>query len=221
MMVIRIILYLLIAIIALLLLFITIPFGYRIDGSEKRIRGVLTWTVFRVTYIKWFYGEEELSIGILGYSKKIPVENNRDRSNIRAKRKPRKKSKGINLFRGMKVDIIRQIFVLLRKIVHDLKPRQFILDARVGFEDPMYTGIMYAIYCELYYLHRNYRINIQPEFGKRVFSGKFAAEGRLWILSIVAAFIGFLISPPVSREIRDVLKSKLFSKKGVAGNVRF
>lgn len=221
MIVIRILLYILIAIIMLLLLFIAIPFDYRIDVSENRIKATLAWVVFRVTYIKWFSGEEEVSIGIFGYSKMIHIVNNRDRSKNREKRKSGKKSNGINFFRGIKIDVIRQIFMLIRRVVHSFMPREIILDARVGFEDPMYTGIMYAIYCQLYYLLGSYKINIQPEFGGRELSGKFVAKGRLWILSILIAIIGFLISPPVLRELKGVLKVKLFGKKGVAGNVRF
>ncbi len=220
MMVIRIVLYILIAIITLLFLFITIPFGYRIDGSESRIHASISWTIFNVIYTKWLTGEEEFSIGVFGYRKMIPINKDRDEKEKMEKRKSRKKFQGINLFKDIKTDVIRQVFTLIRRVFHSIMPREFILDARVGFEEPMYTGIMYAIYCEFYYLLRSYKITIRPEFGGREFSGRFVAEGRLWILSIITAFIRFIISKPVFRVMKNVLKGKLFGKKGVASNVR-
>ena len=82
------------------------------------------------------------------------------------------------------------------------------INARIGFYDPMYTGLMCAFTNQLYALISKYDITLEPVFDEAILEGRFSIGGRIWLLYLILILIGFLITKP----IRNILLTKIKRK---------
>ncbi|TJX15179.1 DUF2953 domain-containing protein [Tissierella creatinini] len=206
MIILKITLNILLVIVILLFSIVLIPYTYVVNGNEERIKFIFSWLFLKVTYVKNFHHEDEFLISLFNFNKIIQTSQDK-KSKMGKKKKDKKKKKrpnGIKINRG----IINQVIILFKRVWNSIKPRVISIDARVGFNDPMYTGILYGLYCQFSYLFRKYDINFQPVFDDEVYRGRFFIKGRIWLIYLIIGFLRFFISSPIRKEVMLYLNRK-------------
>lgn len=208
----NILLKILLIFIILLSIIILIPYKYIINGNsdESKVDISILWLfgMLKLTFVKYIHHKEELSISLFNLSKNIKIDHNKE---TKAKDKIKEKSskkKSVKLGDHINKQVIQEFFLLLKKASKKLKPSYIFVDARIGFNDPMYTGLLYGLYCQFSNLYRKHIINIQPSFAEEVFDGQFSIRGSVWVLNYIIYALGFLISKPIRNEIKLIRKER-------------
>jgi hypothetical protein len=82
------------------------------------------------------------------------------------------------------------------KIVKYILPDRFIINGRLGFEDPYYTGLFTAGYYSMYSIINRYDIDIQTVFDKEVYEGEGGLEGSISIAFILLLLLRIIYCIP-------------------------
>ncbi|WP_242855687.1 DUF2953 domain-containing protein [Ruminiclostridium josui] len=148
----KIILYMFLIIAALVLLVIFVPFKYYAEGSKYEtisVKGNAYW-LFGAVKINFNYSTQD-GFGTKfswfgfkhGFKKKNEDKSVKEAQEITKKKV--KKSKEKPAYSYIKYEVLVQCLKSVFKILNHFKPSKFRIDAKVGFEDPMYTGLLCAI----------------------------------------------------------------------------
>lgn len=218
--------YILLGIGILLIALIVIPYQYRVTGEnidESQINVFASWLFggIKIVYRQRPKQTKEIILIILGISKHIhPKETSTIRHNeekIKSRKNPNtlKRNNQSHLREYLRTDVIKKTLMVALKFFKHSQPKELFLNAKIGFSDPMHTGLMCAFTSQLYQLFEKFDLNIQPVFDEEIYEGRFLIGGRIWIAYLILVMIGFLITKP----IRNILVSQL--KRKIKGGIQF
>lgn len=195
---------------------ILIPYNYNVAGeklAEVELRGSVSWLFggIKIIFSRSSEQNKEMTLVLLGITKKINIKEMSHRKQAKNASKQSKDAKSAKSKKGfdsgtyLKKDIIQKAFSSILKLLKHCSPKTLSIYARIGFNDPMYTGFLCAFNSQLCFLVNKYDINIQPVFDDEVIEGRFSIGGRIWLPYLILVMIGFLITKP----IRNILLSKM------------
>ncbi len=200
--------YILMALLVLLVLILIMPIGFKVYGQKYE-------KIFFKASFKWFMGavgfcfikdcsqEAVMYIRILCFKKKIDISkfNKKDEKQEDKKEKVKEKDKTRNYLDS---SFLSCAFECLKKVLNHIKPKIFVIEGRVGFEDPYVTGILCTILnvfnCEL----KKANIKVITVFDDKIFEGKCLIQGR-----VVVAYLAYIaLKLYLSRPVRINKKQK-------------
>jgi hypothetical protein len=121
------------------------------------------------------------------------------------------------IFRIITIDgIVRQLLVLIRDLLSTINIKTFSLDIRIGFEDPVDNGYLFACIIPFSYLlgRTNRSINIQTAFeNELVFDCNAYVRIRTFPILIVGFLLVFIFSKPVLRAIKIIMDVRWRKKR--------
>lgn len=215
--------YILLAILIMILALLFIPYSYSVNGEkyeESFLEGSITWLFggIKVDFNRPFPGKFKAKLTLFQWieypikARSSPSKEKHKKNTPKAKKnKPHHKSKEKSSFREfLEPDILKSALVSLTKILNHFQPHTLLISARVGFSDPMLTGLLYGLLSQLHFVIQNYSIKIQPVFEEEGLEGRFLIGGRVWIPYLLFTLIRFLLSQPV----RSIYIPKIFKKLG-------
>ncbi len=94
------------------------------------------------------------------------------------------------------------------KLLRRLRPKNFLLEARFGFEDPAWTGRTVAAAAPFYPFFGEF-VSLQPDFTKKILEGKLCAKGRICLRHFAALAWNLLWSKNIRRTYRDIKNFEL------------
>ena len=231
--------YLLLGILLLLALVVLIPYTYEIRGGNSdqlQIQGLVSWLFggLKIYFLRQagqkavitpiFFGFPLKSRPSLDPSRNgLPAEirpeeqkakkkkaakvKKSEKSGSKRKVKPGKKNFPFRLY--LKKDVLKAAFSLLGRILKFCLPQRLSASARLGFADPMLTGLLCALSTQSYLLPKAYDLHLQPVFDKEIYQGSFLIGGKLWLAQFIGIFLGFLTSQPIRNTLLAHLKLKI------------
>jgi hypothetical protein len=182
----------LISLFFLLLIVLCIPLDIRCNLNTRRNQ----W--FKI-HLYWFFG-------LL----RIDLRKKTDRTDIKPGELSEKKKAPVTFDYNTIIRIIRvrnifpQAYHLIKGLIRSIKIRIFKMSLRIGLEDPVDNGYLFACITPLQYLlSRNYKdIDIQPVFeNELIFDGDMTIRIRAFPVLITGNLLGFIFSPPGLRVI--------------------
>jgi hypothetical protein len=145
MIILTILAYIIIFIIALIAIILVIPIEYSCNGYKYE-------KTFIEAKVKWLFGavnfvfSYESGKGMFNRIKFFGISPNQTKKDHVKKEKKKKEKKrfgkiGISLMK----EVFKEGLEAVKKIFDKIKPKKFMLTARVGFDDPYNTGVMRAL----------------------------------------------------------------------------
>jgi len=184
-------------------LIVFVPYRYRISGSRYgTFQGKFSiYPLFGLLGIIFNIREKEennLTIRFLGIEKDLEIK--------KTEKKKFEIQKIIESIRNEKMkpltdkSNIQTIFLGFKKILKNIKPRKLLLNFKIGFDDPMWTGLLFAALPPMS-LNHNHSIRIEPVFNEEIFEGEVEIEGKIWIPIIIIEIIRFFSKKPLRNII--------------------
>lgn len=218
----KIILYMLLILLLVLLLVLLavliIPFKYYLSGEKLEstlIQGSVSW-LFGGIKMRFNYSSEngaKMLMNLLGFEKKLNNDNKKDKAianeenDVKTKNKNTKKQK--NTYSYVTYEVIKKGYNSIIELLNHCKPKQFHLQAKVGFDDPMYTGLLYGIRQTGSAILNKYNIHLEPTFDDEELQGSFIIGGRIQIFYLLLVVIGFLVTKPFRSILLKNIKIKI------------
>lgn len=202
--------YILIGLGVLLATVVFIPYRYAACGDSNaglQFQGSVSWLFggIKIIFSKYARQKKEITLVILGLNKKLTIDKDKDdKDSAKDKTKKAKSKKCLDWRKFLKKDARRKIIDTLAKILKHCGPKELMVDARIGFSDPMHTGLMCAFLSQFYTRLNKYDMAIEPVFDEEIIEGRFSIGGRIWLPYLILVMIGFLITKP----IRNILFTK-------------
>lgn len=214
--------YLLLGIGVILAAIIFIPYRYHVSGEkleESKIEGSIAWLFggIKIDFRRHAKQKKQMELTLFGLNKKLKIKQKSTQTDSRKENKQEdiKSTKKVTRAKHsqgseyLKPAIIKKALSVVLKILKHSQPKILSLYAKVGFSDPMYTGLLYALKSQFYMIIRNYDIDIQPVFDEEIMEGRFLIGGRIWIPYLILVVIGFLISEPIRNIFISKFKRKI------------
>ncbi len=207
--------YILLFVLIILALLIIIPYSYYGEVKkydEMKITGMVSWLFggLKVFIMKDQKCEARIKIRLLGLEKTIDREKGKDNGSGKGNKKSKKekedkdkkdkKKKSVKL-EYFKKELIKKIIAAVKKLWRHCVPRRITARIKAGFDNPMYTGYMTAIYSQDFLLPEKYDISFQPVFDEDIFEGEGSVEGRIWIAYIFVLALGLVLTKPMRKMI--------------------
>jgi hypothetical protein len=184
-------------------LIIFIPYRYKISGYryetyEGKFSIYPLLGLFGIIFSIREREENNLTIKFLGLEKDLEI-----------KKTEKKKFEIQNIFEAIKKERmktlteksnIQDILKGIRRILKNIKPRKLFLDFKIGFNDPMWTGLLFAALPPMFLKH-NHSIRIEPVFNEEIYEGEVEVEGKIWIPIIIIEIIRFFSKKPLRNII--------------------
>ncbi|HHV64903.1 MAG TPA: DUF2953 domain-containing protein [Peptococcaceae bacterium] len=195
--------FVLIGLTVLLAAFLLIPYHYEVSGDSEaslQIQGSLSWLfgLFKINFTKYARQKRKLTIELLGIRKQLNINaHNKKRKSKRAKAKKDPRKYKLKLSAFLKGDVLKKTFLTLGKILKHCGPRYFTVNARIGFADPKYTGLMCAFLSQFQTYLSRYDLTLEPVFDEKVLLGKFSIGGKIWLPYLLVIILEFLITKPI------------------------
>ncbi len=211
------ILFLLIVVLAVLL----IPFRYNFAGEKVEkawFQASLSWLFGGIKLNINYNFEDKItsSMKILGIRKKMG--KNRDEKQDKNKGKSKddnkeekqgKKAKGKDPYSYLTFEVIQKAIQCVLKMLNHCMPEKFQLRARVGFEDPMYTGLICAVQGAGFAILDKLDINLQPDFEEEELKGSLTVSGRIQLFYLLLVAMEFVFTKPFRTILIKNLKTKI------------
>ncbi len=202
---------------------IIVPYNYYVSGEyldEALIQGSLSWLFggVKMDFYKRFDSNMAMGLTIFGFNKKIKSyrgtipnnHNNESTGTEPSKKRKTVRSKRLSSFgRYFKRNVIQKAISAILKLVKHCQPKILSIQAKIGFIDPMYTGLLYAFNSQFYPLLNRYDIHIQPVFDEEIVEGRFLIGGRIWLPYLILVMIRFLITQPIRNIFISNFRSKI------------
>jgi hypothetical protein len=202
--------YILFFILIVLLIIILIPYSYHgeVERYDRlKIRGVVSWLFggLKVFILKEGEDEVKAKISFLGLEKDINTlgdkgERYKKKKNGSKKEVKKDKKKSVKL-EYFKKELIRKVLAVIKKLWRHCMPRRITAKIRAGFDNPMYTGYMCALYSQSYVLPEKYDIYFEPVFNEETIQGEASVEGRIWIAYMLVLALGLVLTKPVRKML--------------------
>lgn len=211
--------YLLLGIVIIVFTLLLVPYHYRFTGEklEKNyLEGSITWLFggINIDFIRTFPGSFKIKLTLFQLMWHTFEPNSsqklKKRHSHSAKDQHAKGTKGSSRLARefLKPAILKEAFSTLLKISKHFQPHTLVLNAKFGFDDPAYTGLLCGLLSQFNFLIQKHEIRVQPVFEEEILEGKILIGGRVWIPSLLMMILGFLISKPV----RSIYIPKLFKR---------
>lgn len=211
--IVKIILYILLALLLLLLAVLLIPFKYYVRGEnidDKILEGYVSW-LFGGIKMRFCYSSEEgtvMLVNFLGFKKKLDVrEKKHDKKEDEKKDRNRKKSE--NTYSYVTYRVVKKAFHTVMKLLDHCKPRQLEIKAKVGFEDPMYTGLLCGMQGAGFAILDRFNIRLQPTFEEEEISGSLILGGSIQIFRLLLVMMEFVFTRPFRSILLKNIKTKI------------
>lgn len=208
---------LLIVIVIIMLIIIT-PYTYIVEGDNIEGFGfefsvLIFFKKLGFTYRQLSSKEKQMTINIFNFSKKISDNHNKEQKpkkikKAKDKKSKKKKTKKKRIMSRINKKIIKNIINMIQRILKEISPKRISIDAKIGFEDPMYTGLIYGLYSEFSYFLKKWNMLIDPVFNDEIFKFNFSIAGRIRIYNIIFILLKFIFSSPIRKEIILIIKEK-------------
>lgn len=195
--------------VVLLLVILLLPVTYSIIGQKQ------DKTSFQGR-IRWLFGNLEIALNYDSDSKmNYSIRFCGKYVNLKKQEHKKENSKGKTSFQGIRQILnrpfIKCIIQLFERFMGQLKPRKFIIDGKIGFADPYYTGLLSSIV----YSITISGVTITPIFHEEVLEGNMIMEGRLILGLAAILFLQFLLKKPVRKVIKEMIRNKRGEKQNV------
>lgn len=195
--------YILSILLAVLLVILLIPFQYYFTGEKMEkewFKASVAW-LFGGIRFNIYYNSGKLSsnIRILGIHKSIekgPGKKDTDKNKDKEQENG-KKSKNKNPYSYLNYEVMEKGFQCILKLLNHCKPRRFVLKARAGFEDPMYTGLLCGIQGVWSAILDKYGIHLQPDFEDEEIKGSLSTGGSIQLFYLLLVVMEFVLARPV------------------------
>lgn len=203
-------------IVLLLAVIIFIPYTYIVESNSNdksmRLSLVLLFGLVKIKFIKYFGHKSKLELNLGIFTKEIDLRTfpvfTRKTDTENSDKKKRNKVNKKNWVNHINRQVVDELANLIKKMWARLKPDQININIRAGFDDPMYTGLVYGLYCQFLYFLNNDNIKFEPVFNEKRLEGHFYLKGSVWVIYVLLLFFKFLISSPVRKEIKLMRKEK-------------
>lgn len=209
----KIILYLLAALLLFVMTLLVIPFSYK---GEAEVNDGVSFS-YR---IGWFWNfinvrgstqEDQQTASVFLGNKRVFTmktrgehkdEEEAEDSKKDEDKKEEKEEKEKNSLKSMfDTNLIKEGFQYLKKIVKHLSPKYLHLYGTYGFEDPSLTGMTAGFIYSLQGIWQNSRIHLEPCFTDVVLDIDFKAEGRIYAGKLVYDTARFLLKKEIRTKI--------------------
>lgn len=180
--------YILAALLILLTLILIVPFEFKVDAQKKE-------TIFINTRVSWFLGlfgfhytkvysqQPIMYICIFGLKKRINM-NKTNKKEKKAEKESKEKESSRNY---LELEFIKCVLVSIKKGLNHIKPRKFVIEGSIGFEDPYVTGIACAVINVFRQELKKANIKINTVFEDEILEGKGSIQGR-----VVLAYMAYI-----------------------------
>ncbi len=191
-----------------------IPFKYYLDGEKfgsTMFEGTVSWLFGGVEMRFNYLTEKGLNTKLNLFGLKINPNSNK-KSIDKAEKKEEeaiKKKKERQPWSYFTQDVLIKGLECILKLLNHCKPRQFHLQAKVGIDDPMYTGLLYGIKGAGFAILDKYNINLQPTFEDEVLEGSFVMGGSIRIGYLILVVIEFVLTKPFRSILFKNIKLKI------------
>jgi len=180
--------YILAAIFLLLTLILIVPFEFEIDAQKDEnlfVKASVSWffKFFGCDYTNVYSQKADMYIRILGFQKRINISKTNKKKKI-DKEKTEKKDASRNYLDS---EFLKCAFKCIKKLLKHIKPKKFLIDGRVGFEDPYITGISCAILNVFSKELKVANISVNTVFDEEIFEIKGLIQAR-----VVLAYVAYL-----------------------------
>lgn len=197
-----------------------VPYSYQVSGEkleETMFKGSVSWLFggVKMSFRQQPKQKMEIVLTILGLNKNIKLPQKSARTKNTKNKEPIKNGKTgqskklSNFLKYIKGDLIKNAIALLLKILKHCRPKTLFVDAQIGFNDPMFTGLLCALNSQFSVLFNSYDISLQPVFDEEIIKGRFLIGGRIWLPYLILVMIGFLITKPFRNILITQLKMKI------------
>jgi len=211
----KVILYIVLLLLAILLAVLLIPFKYTLAGEKSEdtvLEGAFSW-LFGGLKFKFNYNSDNgicMTVGFLGFHKKL------DKSVKKPGRK-KNKNKDNNIKNKQKkpaysyftYEILKKALQAVLKMLDHCRPGKLLLNIKGGFEDPMYTGLLYGIQNTGFAISDKYHIRIQLRFEEDELGGNLVIGGGIQFFYLLLVAIEFVLAKPFRSILVKNLKFKI------------
>ena len=152
----------LLIILGIILLFLLVPVKYSITGNyyEKKYGKIIVSIIFGLILVTAIFNEETSrgELKILGIKKAISL--NKDKGRKQKQESFLKKIKSSKIKSFINVYELKDLRIAFNSILKNIKPSRIIIKSKIGFEDPMYTGILFALINQTVYMPKEFEIKL-------------------------------------------------------------
>ncbi|MEL1135737.1 DUF2953 domain-containing protein [Desulfitobacterium sp. THU1] len=191
----------------ILTLFKWIKFSFQPNSTNRRAKKATATTAKQHITTKQAKTSDAILTESMKTDIKMITKKNTEAHNSEALKKE-KKSHPSFAKELLNPKIIKKALLTLKKVLKHCQPQTLSLSAKVGFSDPMVTGLLYALLSQFYPFCQKYSVQLQPVFDEEGLEGNFLIGGRLWFPTLLYLILGFLLAKPV----RSIYITKLFNK---------
>jgi len=213
----KIILYILLVLLIVLLAVMIIPFKYYFTGEKIEstlLQGSVSW-LFGGLKMRFCYNSDsgyDMGINFLGIKKKLKNSKKKPSSNYTKEDKDydgKKKNSDKLAYSYFTYEVLKKGLQLVLKVLNHCKPSQFHLEAKAGFDDPMYTGLLYGIQNAGFAILNKYHIHLEPTFEDEEMKGSFKIGGRIQIVYLLLVTVEFVLTKPFRSILLKNIKIKI------------
>ena len=199
-----IVLYLLFFLLLLLTFIVLVPFEYYAAGEKydkANLAIELSW-LFRLIHAALILktgSRAEYFISLFGFKIDKGYFKKNDAGKDSSKKAGRNKIKKPGQFPDK--DFILKTISFIRSIFKRIKPYQFEIDGKYGFDEPYNTAIFCSIAGVFCCREESGKINAVPVFDEEILEGRFLVRGRIIPGLIIFQAAGYILSKPVRKII--------------------
>jgi hypothetical protein len=204
----KIILYLVAALLLFVVTLLVIPFSYK---GEAEVHDGVSFSY----KIGWFWNfihvrgntqEDQQTASVFVGNKRVFTMKTREDhkeedSEQDAEKEKEDKKERSGLKRMFDTKLIKEGFQYLKKILKHLSPKYLHLYGTYGFEDPSLTGMTAGFIYSLQGIWKSSRIHLEPCFTDVVLDIDFKAEGRIYAGRLVYDTVRFVLKKEVRTKI--------------------
>ncbi len=209
----RIILYVFLTIASLVLLIVFVPFKYYAEGAKYEtiaVKGYANW-LFGAVKVNFNYSTQDgfgTNFSLFGIKKHF---KKKDENKVvkQARESKVKKERDKPEYSYFTYEVFMKVLKSVFKILNHYKPSTFKIDAKVGFEDPLYTGLLCAVRNTWFGILNKDSIRIQTNFEDETLEGSFLIGGGIQIFYLILVGIGFVFTKPFKSILFKNIKYKI------------
>ncbi len=189
--------YILAALFILLTLILIVPFEFKVDAQKNEITFVkakVLWLfgAFGFYFTKVYSQKAIMFIRIFCLKKRINIS----KANKKEKKVERKSKEKENSVNYMEPEFLKCALNCIKKVLNHVKPKEFAIECRLGFEDPYITGIACAVLNVFHQELKMANINVNTVFDEEVFEGKGLIQGRVVLAYMACIALRLYLSRP-------------------------
>ena len=210
----QIFLFLLLILLLILMAVLLIPFRYYFTGEKLEdswFRLQVSW-LFGGVKLHTNYHSESISstIGIFGIHRNITEKSEKEKKPKQEDKQDKsKKSRSKPPYSYFTREVLEKAVQCLLKLLNHCMPAKFELYTKVGFEDPMYTGLLCALQGAGCAILDKFNIRLQTSFEEEQLKGSLTIAGRIQLFYLLLVAIEFLITKPFRTIFVKNLKIKI------------